>query len=372
MRTLSWDDIDDILAGATILGCGGGGELAEGREYMQRAYDAGHSVRLAAPDELPAEALVACPYGVGAMTVGDEAVYGGRPFADEHPGVLAVRALAEHLGCEFAALICGELGGTSIADAFYPAAMLGLPIVDADPVGRAVPELEHSLFYVHGVPIAPQAVVNEIGDTALITRVGDDLRAEALVRALSVASRNLVWVADHARPWGELRKAAVLGSISASLAVGAAWRQAIAAGADMPCTVAAAAHGVVVFRGEIVSHVSADVGGFTVGDTHLAGCGGDEGAAYRIWFKNENLMAWRDDVPDVTCPDLICVFDEATGAVVTNPFATVGARVAVVGMPAPSQWRTAKGIATLGPRHFGFDVEFVAVEEQPRSSPGRR
>jgi hypothetical protein len=46
--------------------------------------------------------------------------------------------------------------------------------------------------------------------------------------------------------------------------------------------------------------------------------------------------------------------------------------VAVVGMPAPSQWRTAKGIATLGPRHFGFDVEFVAVEEQPRSSPGRR
>ena len=83
-------------------------------------------------------------------------------------------------------------------------------------------------------------------------------------------------------------------------------------------------------------------------------------------------MAWRDDVPDVTCPDLICVFDEATGAVVTNPFATVGARVAVVGMPAPSQWRTAKGIATLGPRHFGFDVEFVAVEEQPRSSPGRR
>jgi len=150
------------------------GELAEGREQMRRAYDAGHQVRLVAADELSAEALVSCPYGVGAMTVGDEAAYGGRSFADEHPGVLAVRALAEHLGSDFAALICGELGGTSIADAFYPAAMLGLPIVDADPVGRAVPELEHSLFYVHGVPIAPQAVVNEIGDTVLITRVAAD------------------------------------------------------------------------------------------------------------------------------------------------------------------------------------------------------
>ena len=362
MRTLSWDEIGDILAGATIFGCGGGGELAEGREYMRRAYDEGHAVTLAAPDELAADALVACPYGVGAMTVGDESVYAGRPFTDEHPGVLAVRALAMHLGCEFSALICGELGGTSIADAFFPAAMLGLPVVDADTVGRAVPELEHSLFYVHGVPIAPQAVVNEIGETVLITRVADDLRAEALVRALSVASRNLVWVADHGLPWGELRKATVSGSISASLAVGAAQRQAMSAGADVAAAVAAAAHGAVVFRGEIASYTWADADGFTVGDMRIAGRGEDEGATYRIWFKNENLMAWRDDAPDVTCPDLICVLDEATGAVVSNPFATVGARVAVVGLPAPEAWRTDRGIAVLGPRHFGFDVDFVPVE----------
>ena len=141
------------------------------------------------------------------------------------------------------------------------------PVDDRD--DQASESLQASLgagVCVHRVPIAPQAVVNEIGDTALITRVADDLRAEALVRALSVASRNLVWVADHACSWG---------------------------------------------------------------------------------------------------------FDEATGAVVTNPFATVGARAAVVGMPTPSQWRTAKGIATLGPRHFGFDVEFVPVEERPRSSTGR-
>ena len=99
----------------------------------------------------------------------------------------------------------GELGGTSISDAFFPAAMLGLPVVDADPVGRAVPELEHSLFKVNGLPIAPEAVVNEAGDTVIVTRVADDGRAEALVRALAVASRNLVWVADHALPWGLLR-----------------------------------------------------------------------------------------------------------------------------------------------------------------------
>ena len=212
MRTLSWQEVDDILNGATVLGCGGGGDYEEGRELMRRAYDEGRAVRLAAPDELPDDAVICCPYGVGGLTQGDEAVYDGLERPAEYPGVLAVQALGEHLGVEFAALITGELGGWSIADAFYPAAMLDLPVVDADPVGRAVPELQHSLFKVHGLPIAPQAVTNEVGDTVIVTRVAGDARAEALVRALAVASRNLVCVADHALPWGQVRPAVISGS----------------------------------------------------------------------------------------------------------------------------------------------------------------
>ena len=77
MRTLDWQEIDDILLGATVLGCGGGGDYEEGRALMRRAYDVGRAVRLAAPDELPDDALVCCPYGVGGLTEGDEAVYAG-------------------------------------------------------------------------------------------------------------------------------------------------------------------------------------------------------------------------------------------------------------------------------------------------------
>ena len=39
--------------------------------------------------------------------------------------------------------------------------------------------------------------------------------------------------------------------------------------------------------------------GFTWGELELVGDGPDEGGAYRIWSKNENLMAWRDGAPDV-------------------------------------------------------------------------
>jgi len=362
VKTLTWSEVEDILLGATILGCGGGGEFSEGRDSMRRIYDRGLAVTLAAPDEIAADTLVACPYAVGAMTLGLESTYGERPLAEDHPGVLAVRALANHAGREFGALICGELGGTSVADTFFPAASLGLPVVDADPVGRAVPEIEHSMFFVHGLPIAPLAVVNEIGDTALITRVADDGRAEALVRALAVASRNVVWVADHALEWGRLRGVAVLGTISLAARVGRAQREAAAAGHEISASVTEAGGGVVVFRGTVTSHEWADAGGFTVGETVLAGADEYAGSTYRVWFKNENLVSWRDGVPDVTCPDLICLIDRSAGVPATNPNVSVGSDIEVVAFPSAPQWRTDKGITTLGPRHFGFDMDFTPVE----------
>jgi DUF917 family protein len=362
VRALSWPQIEDLLVGATVMGCGGGGELAEGRELLRRVYDDGRAVTLAAPDELAPDALVACAYGVGGLTLGDEAEYAGRTWSAEHPGALAVKALAEHLGRRFGALITGELGGTSIADAFVPAAMLGLPMVDADPVGRAVPELQHSMFFVHGAPIAPQAVVNEIGDTVIVVTVADDGRAEALVRALAVASRNLVWVADHALPWGRMKDIVIPGALTQALRVGTAWREARARGEDAAAAAAAAAGGGVIFRGRVSASSWEEKDGFTWGETEIAGTGRDAGASLRVWFKNENIMAWRDGRPAVTPPDLICCFADESSEPVTNPHVEKGARVAVAGLPAAPAWRSAAGLATLGPRHFGFDVDYVPVE----------
>jgi hypothetical protein len=362
MKTLSWQEVDDTLVGATVLGCGGGGDYEEGRELMRRAYDAGRAVTLAAPDEVAPDAVVCCPYGVGGLTVGEGAVYQGLELAAEYPGVLAVRALGEHLAVSFGALISGELGGWSIADAFFPAAVMGLPVVDADPAGRAVPEIENSLFNVHGLPIAPQAVTNEVGDTVVITRVANDARAEALVRALAVASRNVVWVADHALPWREMRPAVIEGAVTLAGRVGEALRHARENGDDAAAAVAAVCAGRVVFRGRVAACRWEERGGFTWGDLELTGEGPDAGSSCRVWSKNENLLAWRDGEPIVTSPDLICCLSSRTSEPVTNPHLATDDRVDLVGVPAASQWRTAAGLETLGPRHFGFDLDYLPFD----------
>jgi DUF917 family protein len=230
--------------------------------------------------------------------------------------------------------------------------------------GFVEPELEHSLFKVHGLPIAPEAVVNEVGDTMIVTCAAGDARAEALVRALAVASRNVVWVADHALPWGDLRDVVVCGAVGLARRVGEALRLARESGQDAAAAVAAAAAGRVVFRGRVESFDSEERDGFTWGDLELAGEAADAGSSYRIWSKNENLLAWRDGAPDVTAPDLICCLSGGSGDPVTNPHHVEDTLVDVVGVPAAPQWRTPAGVAVLGPRHFGFDIDFVPLEER--------
>ena len=208
-------------------------------------------------------------------------------------------------------------------------------------------------------------MTNEVGDTLIITRVAGDARSEALVRALAVASRNLVWVADHALAWGVIRPVAVPApSVSrCTWARRSGWRARTGGtrprrSRPPPAAASSSAAASSTFTWE-------ERDGFTWGELELAGEAADAGSSYRIWSKNENLLAWRDGAPDVTAPDLICCLAAETGAPITNPHHAPGALVDVVGVPAAPQWRTAAGVATFGPRRFGFDLDFVPLEDRP-------
>jgi len=299
--------------------------------------------------------------GAGALAVDTiDPQYADLPIAEEHPGLTTVKVLQDYLGEPFSAVVSGGLGGASLAEAFYPAAALGLPVVDADPVGRALPELQHSMFTIHGVPIAPQAVTNELGDAALITRVVHDFRAEALLRALSVASRSLVRAADHPVRGRVLKDAVIPWAVSLARELGRAHREAVEA--DVAAAVAERSGGIVLFRGAIESSSWEDEGGFTLGEFTIAGEGAWAGSGYRIWYKNENLVAWRDGEPQITCPDLICVIDDDAKAPLTNPNQRLGMCVSVVGVPAHEMWRSEKGIAVFGPRSLGWDLDYRPLE----------
>jgi DUF917 family protein len=289
----------------------------------------------------------------------------GSAEGDDQECLKAFEALEGYMGREFFATIPTEIGGGNTAVALSVAARRGLPVVDADPAGRSVPELQHTTFYIENVPIAPLAVATPKGDTIILKEVADDFRAEALVRAIAVASGNRAGVADHPVEGRTLKRSVIPGTLSEPSRSGGGPKGPCLrerSGAGRGCS----GKGYLLFKGRVVEARWAIREGFTVGEVAIAGEGSYSGHRYRIWYKNEHIISWFDGEPDAMVPDLICTVDPRTGEALTNPNCKEGLEVAVIGYPAPEIWRTPRGLELFGPGHFGYELEYRRIEENRR------
>jgi DUF917 family protein len=362
---LTLPEQEALLLGCHILGTGGGGSLERGVALVRANAAAGRELHLASLDEVPDEALVAVPYGVGSLTPAQrEQTTDPEALAP----VKAFRLLQRYLGESFFGVLSTELGGGNTATALVTASVMGLPLVDADPAGRSVPEVFQTTFYLAGVGIAPMALVTPQGDEIVIARVADDFRAEALARHIAIASGSTAGVADHPLRGWELRTSVIKGAISHALVLGQAVARARTEGAD---AVAAATHvgkGYRLFDGVVAADAAwAEAAGFTVGGVDLDGRGPWSGKRMRIEFKNENMTAAIDGTIVATIPDLICILEAADGQPVTNPRIPAGLAVSVAGFPAPAEWRTPRGIESFGPPYLGLDIPYVPLEQLHRA-----
>lgn len=78
--------------------------------------------------------------------------------------------------------MCAEIGGANSIEPLTVGAELNIPIVDADGMGRAFPELQMFLPFVYGCPPYPAAVANETGHVAAVTFVDGAKRLEDFLR----------------------------------------------------------------------------------------------------------------------------------------------------------------------------------------------
>lgn len=378
MRILGEQDLGDLICGCAILGTGGGGSPKRGLALIRGELDLGREFKLIGLDEVPDEAMVASPYMCGSVSPEPEGVEVASPSSpcqeqgqeqaqDERLECLrAFEALEDYLGQGFFAVIPTEIGGGNTAVALAVAARRGIPVVDADPAGRSVPELQHTTFYIKDVPIAPLAVATPKGDVIILKEVADDFRAEALARAIAVVSGNRVGIADHPLKGRVLKESVIPGTLSKALAIGAAVRRARSSGEDPVEAAIRAGGGYSLFKGEVTQASWRIEEGFTIGELVISGRGAYLGHRYRIWYKNEHIISWFDEEPDVMVPDLVCVLDPATGEAITNPNCKEGMEVAVIGYPAPELWRSSKGLELFGPGHFGYELEYRPIEENRR------
>lgn len=384
MPTLILDDetdIADFVQGLTFLGTGGGGGSPASAIELMRTDRVQHGpFRVVDVDDLPPDAWTVAVAGMG-----------GRP-PDQGPSdaelqalglvkprygrfellAAAVEELARYADVDVQAIVPGELGSANTPAPMIVGRHLGIPTVDGDYAGRAIPEIGQTVPDILGWRTCPFSFVDRWGNVVIVKDAASPAMIDRIGRMLCLAGYGGVSFAGFLARAKDVREAFVRGTLTRAREIGRAAR--LMSSDRVAGAMAEAAAGWVLFTGIIERSERDDQAAYMFGyGTHvIRGTDGDASHELRIWYKNEHHLSWIDGEPFVTSPDCLAVVDVDHREAVPNSVMQVGQRVAVIGWPGNPVHCSPRGVEVLGPRHFGFDVDYVPAVERVGKRRARR
>jgi DUF917 family protein len=159
----------------------------------------------------------------------------------------------------------------------------------------------------------------------------------------------------------EVKTSTVLHTASKAIRLGRLAREARAAHRDAIAAIVADTGGRVLFTGRVRDVSRRTTEGHLRGKLMIEGLAGDQGRRFELDFQNEFSIGRIDGRVCVTVPDLICVLDSNSGEAVGTETVRFGQRVSVVALPAPAILLSEKALRHVGPRAFGFDVDYLSA-----------
>jgi uncharacterized protein len=355
LRPVSAEEIESLAIGAWILGTGGGGSPYLALLNMRELYRRGAVVSLMDPMDLADDDLVAVVSNMGAPLVGQERLTDARTIAR------AVTMMEEYLGRSFRAIMSLEIGGGNAIQPFMAAALLDRPVVDADCMGRAFPEAQMTSFAIHDLQMYPLVLVDVRDNAVVVARAASWKWMERLSRTACVAVGSIAATCKAPRTGREVKECAILHSTTKAIRLGQTVQAARRAHRDPVEAIVEAEDGRLLFTGKIADVARRTTEGFLRGTARVDGLGDFRGHSFELAFQNEFAVGWLDGAPRVMTPDLICVMDTVSGDAIGTEMLRYGQRVSVVALPAPPVLLTPRGLEHVGPRAFGYDLEFRSV-----------
>lgn len=357
MRYLDKEAIENIAIGAAFLGTGGGGDPYIGKLMALSAIEKNGPVRLYTVDEVEDEDFFIPAAMMGAPSVLVEKF----PRGDEF--VKVFQKLANYLGKDkIAGTYPMEAGGVNSMIPIVVAAQLNLPLIDCDGMGRAFPELQMVTFHLDGIPATPMAITDEKGNIGIFETI-DNKWTERIARAATVEMGASSLVSLYPTTGAQIKKSGVHNIITLSENIGAIISLKDRDPNEKLEELLNLVSGYELFQGKIIDVIRETKGGFNLGKMALEGIAENKNENMKVHFQNENLIAEKDGQVVAMTPDLLCLVDYETLLPVTTESLKYGKRVRVLGLPAHEKWRTEKGIETAGPKYFGYDYDYVPIEE---------
>jgi len=363
-------DGEDFVRGCLFMGTGGGGSVDWGMGMLKEALKDGVSLEWVDVEDVPDDVWTVTPYGMGSLApvtqktldeiarLGLVDCYGDRSMEE------AIRKLADYLGEPIGCIVAAELGAGNTPAPLVTGARLGILVVDGDYAGRAVPDEMQGTPYLYGKHSWPFSSVDRWGNVAIVAYTISPHMLERIGKMLAVAAFGHTTIAATPLRGREMKEIVVRGTLTRCLALGRAMRQAREKGQDPIDAAVQASGGWRLFEGVVTGKDWEDRDGYMFGTTHVRGSGKYEGQTLDVWFKNENHVSWLNGKPWVCSPDMVTLAYRESGEGTTNTLIQEGDAVVAVGMKGLEAFRTPFGLdEASGPRYFGFDIDYVPIEE---------
>lgn len=354
-------NLPGLARGCAILGAGGGGDTSVGLLMALQATQDFGPVPLVDLDDLPDDALIMPCGGIGAPTVSIEKMENGSE------GVRLCEHVERLWGRPVAALMCGEIGGSNGLVPVVWAARLRLPIVDADGMGRAFPEIPQVTMHVAGISPNPAVMTDERGNVMVFRAISGEWM-ERLERTAAIEFGGMASSSEYQLTAAQAKIATVRGSVSLAIRIG---RLLMEAEDDPVAALATDLRAAILIEGKITDVERRITGGFVRGSATIEGLRADGGRVLRLEIQNENLVALEDGRPLAMVPDIITVLDSQSAEAISTERLRYGQRVTVVAFPCDPIWRSDGGLEIAGPRAFGYEFDYVPVERLQRTGGGR-
>lgn len=339
MRTIQKEDIQALALGCAFLGSGGGGNPAYDQLIAEHALETYGPIHVISIDELDDDALVVPMAFVGAPLIASEKLSSGREF----------EAIIRHLDQRGKKIVLmpAEIGGANGLCAIAVAAKLGLPVLDADSLGRAYPQIQMTSCNLFGISPSPAYFADSLGNLVVIE--AENAHAlERIGRHVSISMGSSCAVAIYLMEGREAKRVLIRDTLTLALSIGGS----ILRGDPT--------EGVCLIQG-IITEVKQEIkNGFLQGSVKI----NSEQKMVEVLYQNEFLLAKEGETILATTPDILTIIEIESGTPITSDGLRYGLRVSLLALPAPEIWQTEAGLALVGPQYFGYAVDYQPVKQE--------
>lgn len=323
--------LSNLLLGSGFYGTGGGGDPRLAKKIYLSLIKAKSKITLQCLQKFNPDDLFITVYTIGGLSQKPLKT----PIINQ-----ALAIYQKYLNKTISGIIPVEIGPLSLALAVKIAAKLKLPLIDADFVGgRSTPEVFLETISFFNIPRTPLLVINNQGNYQILKSSKNYLKEEIFLRQFAEKSGGFALVLGYPINQKTAVKSLISKTISMAIKTGKKLNQ------KKPI-------GQLLFQGRIAKIKPISQGSFTTNLVEII-C---QKTKAKLFIKNENLIFWIDEIPILTCPDLIILLDQKNKPIF-NLNLKLNQKVSVIGFPAPALWRSKKGLKLFNPKLFGFNFK---------------